>query len=143
MLSFPRRVFKGLSSRYSRFKRKDPQCMYVDPAVMTCYPTNETVAVQNKYTRVICKFPPPSLSPRASLVALSVSVSLSGRPRLPQLACAPQIYAVLPISGALPYISGWFRPAVQPDQIWTPRDPTQIPAVCPVSRHCCYHHPSP
>ena len=31
--------------------------MFVDPAVITCYPTNVTVAHQNQYTRVICEYP--------------------------------------------------------------------------------------
>lgn len=36
---------------------KDPKCLFVDPAVITCYPTNQTVATQNQYTRVICEYP--------------------------------------------------------------------------------------
>lgn len=59
--------------------------MDVDPAVMTCYPTSQTVAVQNEYTRVICEYLPLLLLLlQPCPCGLPASVSLSGRPLVPQ-----------------------------------------------------------
>ena len=63
---------------YSHLNEKDPKCLYVDPAVITCYPTNQTVAYQNQYTRVICEYP-SSFSPTPlaqGLCAFGISFTL-------------------------------------------------------------------
>src|SRR5258706_5562007 len=118
--------------------------MFVDPAVQTCYPTNQTVAYQNQYTRVICEYPSHTLS-YCKACALSASVSLSVRPLVPHFAWGPNLYHY-PTSGvpyAFPTYYSLAPAGPRPDQIWTPRQPTPDSKPNSASRHSSTTPPSP
>jgi len=73
-------------------ERKDPNCMFVDPGMMTCYPTNQTVARQNEYTRVICEYlplssPSPSATLRLFAFRLPFGISFTLRPAAGSSVC--------------------------------------------------------
>lgn len=103
----------------------DPSCVFVDPAVMTCYPTSQTVAVQNEYTRVICECPSSSLSPRQALWPLRHQ--FHSRTAAASLACMCPPNLRRPADFRFPYasptISGWFRWGPSPYLFRTPCEP--------------------
>ena len=112
---------------HSHLEPKDPTCMFVDPAVITCYPTNETVAQQNQYTRVICEY--PSLpSPTARLVPFRHQFHFpGGRWFLTLHGVSNYTITRPPVSHMLPpYMNPCLRPTPDPTKFRHLASPPQI-----------------
>lgn len=139
-------------------ERKDPNCMFVDPGMMTCYPTNQTVARQNEYTRVICEYlplssPSPSATLRLFAFRLPFGISFTLRPAAGSSVCVwprptPPHDHQCPICFP-PMHSSLTPTSPRPDQIWTSHESTQVKLIQhqgtllpPPSPQCLIEHPN-
>src|SRR5258706_4281077 len=100
---------------------------------MTCYPTSQTIAYQNQYTRVICEYP-SMLSPTARLVPFRHQFHFPGGRWFFTL------HGAQTPTSSVPYASPTYYSLARPDQIWTPRRPTPDSKPKSASRHSSTTH---